>query len=119
MKKADSEAYRRRLLALRARLTGELLHLSDEAFRSSESESTQPTHMAELGSDAYEQEVTLQMLQSEENLLGEINEALKRISQGVFGVCERCGKTIIKARLNVIPFTRYCVKCKQEAESRE
>ncbi|MGL4463731.1 MAG: TraR/DksA family transcriptional regulator [Planctomycetia bacterium] len=110
MKQADLELYRKRLMTLRARLTGELQHLNEEAFRENNEQSTQPNHPAELGSKQYEQEVTIQMLQCEENVLGEINAAIDRIKEGTYGVCEASGKPIPKARLNVIPWTRYRVE---------
>jgi DnaK suppressor protein len=114
----EHEPYLRKLMALRSRLTGEVIHLTDEAFSDPSSKSTQPNHLAELGSDVYEQDVTLQMLQSEENVLMEINEAIKRVEKGTYGVCEMSGKPIPKARLNAIPWTRYRVECAKIVEQR-
>lgn len=116
MTKSDRTLFMNKLLSLRARLTGEVLHLADEAFRSVNGESSQPSHMAELGSDAYEQEVTLQMMQSEENALTQINDAINRLAAGTFGNCENCGKSIPKRRLEAIPYTRFCVNCARVAE---
>lgn len=116
MRKIDCDAYRKKLLVLRARLTGEVLHLTDEAFRKG-SASSQPNHMAELGSDVFEQDITLQMVQSESDVLEEIDGALDRVASGVYGTCERCEKQIPKARLNAIPYARYCVHCARLAET--
>lgn len=116
MKKTDVENFRKKLLMLRARVTGEVLHLTDEAF-SKGSESTQPSHMAELGSDVFEQDITLQMLQSENNVLGQIDGALERMGAGLYGVCDGCEKPIPKARLNAIPYAKYCVQCARLAEN--
>lgn len=117
MTKTELKQYKKRLIELRARLTGEVLHLTDEAFHGHGNESTQPNHMAELGSDTYEQDVTISVLQSEENVLHEINEAIKRVDEGTYGVCEMSAKPIPKARLNAIPWTRYRVECAIVAES--
>ncbi|MFO0947695.1 MAG: TraR/DksA C4-type zinc finger protein [Planctomycetota bacterium] len=117
MKKAELKEFHKKLLALRARLTGEVVHLSDEAFHA-HGDSTQPNHMAELGSNIHEQDVTIQMLQSEGNILSEIEAAIKRVENGTFGVCEMSGKPIPKARLNAIPWTRYRVECAKIAENR-
>ena len=114
--KAEFEPFLKKLLELRARLTGEVMHLTSEAFRENRSESSQPNHIAELGSDAYEQDITLQMLQTEENVLHEINEAISRCEKGSYGICEMSGKPIPKARLNAIPWTRYRVECAKIAE---
>lgn len=116
MKKAELKEFHKKLLALRARLTGEVVHLSDEAFNS-HGDSAQPNHMAELGSNIHEQDVTIQMLQSEGNILSEIEAAIKRVENGTFGVCEMSGKPIPKARLNAIPWTRYRVECAKIAEN--
>ena len=116
MKKADRDQHLRKLQLMRTRLSEELLNLTDEAFEKSSGGSTQPSHMAELGSDTYEQDVTLQMLQCEEGVLEEINEAIERVAEGTFGKCERCQKRIPKPRLNAIPYTRYCVACAKDIE---
>jgi DnaK suppressor protein len=78
--------------------------------------SSMPIHMAELGSDNFEQEFTLSLLANEEDRLGMIENALQRIEGGEFGQCEQCDGVIPKTRLNAIPYTPVCVKC---AESRD
>lgn len=118
MKAADLKTYHQKLAKLRARLTGEVLHLSEEAFRA-DSASGQPNHLAELGSDAYEQDVTLRRLETENDALGEIDAALDRINAGTYGRCERCEKVIPKLRLNAIPYTKHCVNCAREIEMEE
>jgi len=75
-----------------------------------------PIHMADLGTDNFEQEFTLSLLQNEEQLLGEIAAALERVSQGAFGRCENCQGEIPKARLQAVPYARYCVECARKLE---
>jgi DnaK suppressor protein len=75
-----------------------------------------PIHMAELGSDNFEQEFTLSLLANEEDRLGMIELALQRIEDGQYGQCEECGGVIAKTRLTAIPYTPVCIKC---AESRD
>jgi DnaK suppressor protein len=75
-----------------------------------------PIHMAELGSDNFEQEFTLSLLANEEDRLGMIETALQRIEEGEYGQCEQCEGIITKMRLNAIPYTPVCIKC---AESRD
>jgi DnaK suppressor protein len=70
-----------------------------------------PFHMADAGSDNFEQEFALDLMDSEKKMLVEINDALRRIEDGAFGVCEGNGESIPKARLNAIPWARYCVAC--------
>src|SRR4051794_39805965 len=104
MTKSELESYRETLLNLRRRLTGDMSHLADEALRSrggeaSGSLSNAPLHIADLGTDNFEQEFTLGLLQNQELALEEIDEALERVRQGKFGRCEECGGVIPKARL--------------------
>jgi len=121
MAKTDLEPYRRSLLALRARLTGNLSHLAEEALRtaggeSSGSLSNTPIHMADLGTDNFEQEFTLSLMQNEEQVLQEIREALDRIDHATFGECEECHNPIPKARLQALPYARHCVSCARKLQ---
>lgn len=121
MSKAERETYRETLLTLRNRLTGDVSHLADEALRARGGEasgglSNAPLHMADLGTDNFEQEFTLSLLQNQEQALKEIDEALERIKQGTFGRCEECGESIPKARLQALPYTRHCVACARKLQ---
>jgi RNA polymerase-binding transcription factor DksA len=73
-------------------------------------------HQADAGSDAYDRDFALSLLSSEQNSLYEIDEALKRIDDGTYGVCEISGKAIPRERLEALPFTRYTVECQAELE---
>src|SRR6266481_1269105 len=121
MTKTDLETFRQSLLNLRARLSGNLSHLAEEALRSTGGESSgglsnTPIHMADLGTDNFEQEFTLSLIENEEDRLKEINSALDRIDQGNFGKCEECQKPIPKARLQAVPYTRHCVECARKLQ---
>ena len=112
MKKAEMKVYRERLLDLRARLRGDVSSMADAALGNESSEaSSMPIHMAELGSDNFEQEFTLSLLATEEDTLGMIEAALERVESGTYGVCVGCKGSIPKTRLNAIPHTPMCVKC--------
>jgi RNA polymerase-binding protein DksA len=121
MTKAELDTYRESLLALRDRHNGDASHLADEALRRTGSGaagnlSNMPIHMADLGTDNFEQEFTLSLLQNEEQLLEEISSALERIRQGTFGQCEECREEIPKVRLQALPYARYCVNCARKQE---
>ena len=121
MTKADLDTYRDTLLSLRTRLSGDVSHLADEALRArggeaSGSLSNAPLHMADLGTDNFEQEFTLSLLQNQEQALDEIAEALERIRQGTFGRCEECHGPILKPRLQALPYTRHCVACARKLQ---
>ncbi len=121
MTKTDLETFRQSLLNLRARLSGNLSHLAEEALRATGGEnsgslSNTPIHMADLGTDNFEQEFTLSLIQNEEQVLEEIAEALNRINHGTYGKCEECGSPIPKARLQALPYTRHCVNCARKVQ---
>jgi DnaK suppressor protein len=115
MKKADMKVYKERLLDIRARLRGDVSSMAAAALRQSGTEgselSSMPIHMAELGSDNFEQEFTLSLMATEEDTLGMIEAALVRVEAGIYGKCIKCEGVIPKTRLNAIPHTPMCVKC--------
>ena len=122
MKKAEIKLYRERLLALRARLRGDVEQMADATLRKSRSEangdlSSMPIHMADIGSDNFEQEFTLSLMENGEGMLDRIESALERIEDGTYGQCEECGARIPKTRLNAIPHTAMCVRCAAEFET--
>ena len=73
-------------------------------------------HQADAGSDAYDRDFALSLLSQEQDALYEIDEALKRIDLGTYGVCEMSGKSIPHARLVAIPFARFTVDCQSKLE---
>jgi RNA polymerase-binding transcription factor DksA len=121
MKKADLKVYKERLLALRARLRGDVSTMADAALKKSHAESTgglssMPIHMADLGTDNFEQEFTLSLMETEEGTLDAIENSLERIEDSTYGSCEECGGVISKSRLNAIPYTALCIKCAEAME---
>jgi DnaK suppressor protein len=123
MNKAEMACYKERLLILRARLRGDVTKLAEATLKKNRSEangdlSSMPIHMADIGSDNYEQEFTLSLMENEEDTLGLIESSLERIEEGVYGSCEECGLKIPKTRLNAIPYATHCVKCASRQENK-
>ncbi len=117
MKKEDMKVYKQRLLELRARLRGDVTSMADAALGHEGTETTSmPIHMAELGSDNFEQEFTLSLMATEEGTLELIEEALVRIENGAYAVCKGCEDKIPKTRLNAIPYTSLCFKCAESGQ---
>src|SRR5262245_45762288 len=121
MTHTERDAYRQQLLTLRQRLKGDVSQLTEEGLHKAGGEasgnlSNMPIHMADLGTDNFEQEFTLGLLQNEELLLTEIEAALRRIEQGKFGKCEECQRPIPKARLQALVYTRHCVDCARKLQ---
>jgi DnaK suppressor protein len=123
MKKVEMKVYKEALLRLRARLRGDVTAMADSALKKTRSESSgdlssMPIHMADVGTDNFEQEFTLSLMETEESALDQIESALERIEDGSYGVCLDCEGKIPKTRLNAIPFTPFCVKCASKLEAR-
>jgi DnaK suppressor protein len=120
MKKPELKVYKDRLLALRARLQGDVDQLADAALKKKNDAnadlSRMPIHMADIGSDNFEQEFTLSLMENEGGALTQIEAALERIEDNTYGECEECGAKIPKARLNAIPYVALCVKCASNIE---
>ena len=96
--------------------------MADVALRKSGLEGSEqasmPIHMAELGSDNFEQEFTLSIMATEGDTLSQIENALERIEKKEYGRCIDCGGVIPKTRLNAIPYAEVCIKCAEARESR-
>jgi DnaK suppressor protein len=114
-KKADLQRYQLKLLEKRESLAGDLRSMEKQAFRQSGTESA-PNHMADYGSDTFEQDFTLGLIESDEKVVGQIDAALVRIEKGGFGICEACFEDIPKARLDVLPWAALCVTCQSQVE---
>ena len=118
----DLAAFRRSLLVRRRTLAGTYAHFSRDALngitRRDGDLSSVPSESAEIGTQAFDQSVALDLLANEADTIGQIDEALKHIDEGTYGVCGDCMRPIPLARLKALPFTTLCVKCR-EAEERQ
>jgi len=112
--KKELAEFREMLLARRRDLVGDMSGIQAGALRGRQGGSGElsnmPTHLADIGSDNYEQEFTMGLLESERVLLQEIDEALQRIEDGTYGICQGTGKPISKARLRARPWAKYCIE---------
>lgn len=114
---ATIERFRQILLQKRQELVGAVSHLEQEALRSgSGSLSHLPQHLAEQGSDTYEQSLSLDIAEADRKLIREIDDALRRIDEGRFGICEKTGKPIPLERLEELPWARYSIEAARERE---
>lgn len=119
--KDELKDYRTFLLVIRKKLAGDVTHLEDEALKKNRQDasgdlSNMPMHLADLGTDNFEQDVTLGLAQNESIELQEIDDALDRIKDGSFGICENCKKPIPRTRLKAIPYALLCAACKMKEE---
>jgi DnaK suppressor protein len=116
------KVYREQLLHLRARLRGDVHAMADSALKRNREVggdvSSMPIHMADLGTDNFEQEFTLSLMETEGDTLQSIEAALERVEEGTYGVCDECTGPIAKTRLQAIPYAPLCIKCAQKREVR-
>jgi len=108
----ELDFYRELLLAKRRELVGDMSSMEREALRSTQGTnlSNLPLHMADMGTDNYEQEFTLGLVEKDRQLLREINSALAKIQNGNYGICEGTGKPIGKPRLEAQPWARFSIE---------
>ncbi len=121
LSRRDTEHFRQMLREKRRQLLGDMSGMEAEALSTNRQEgsgdlSTMPVHMADVGTDNYEQEFTLGLLESEQQLLGEINEAFARLDEGFYGLCMGTGEAIGKARLRAKPWAKYCIAYARQIE---
>ncbi len=115
MKRAQITSFQLQLLEKRDALVGDLRSMESQAFKTS-GQDTSANHMADHGSDNYEQEFTLGLIENDEEVVHQINEALLRIENGEYAICLSCQQSIPVARLEVLPWTPFCVTCQAQAE---
>ena len=116
--KRNVERYRQMLLTKRAEIVGDVESMENDV-RNKNSDgnlSHVPLHMADVGSDNYEQEFKLGLMESERQMLRQIDEALLRIEEGIYGVCLERGVPIGKSRLDAKPWAKFCIEVARQRE---
>lgn len=120
---ADIARLKEILLQKRQAILANVGEIEGEALNRSRSEASgdlsyMPIHMADIGTDSYNQDLALDLANGERDLLREVDDALNRIEEGTYGFCEGTGKPIPKARLEAIPWARYCVEYARKLEGK-
>jgi RNA polymerase-binding transcription factor DksA len=117
--KRQLDKFREVLLGKRRELLGDIDSMENEALKSEGGASSSlPQHLADQGSDAYDQTLSLDLAAADRTLLKEIDAALDRIAAKTFGVCEHTGKPISKDRLDELPWARFSIEAAREMERR-
>jgi RNA polymerase-binding transcription factor DksA len=124
MSRTELEEYRQDLIAQGRRLGLSSAGIAAEALRgvggmASGSLSNTPLHLADLGTDTYEHEISVGLLENSAVMLEQIRSALDRIRDGTYGKCQECGKDIPAKRLHALPYTPHCLKCAEQVQSDE
>ncbi|HLO41879.1 MAG TPA: TraR/DksA family transcriptional regulator [Phycisphaerales bacterium] len=117
--KKELAHFRQILLQKRAELVGDVSSMESEALKGeSGSLSSVPQHMAEQGSENYDQSLSLDLAAADRKLIREIDDALARIDNGTYGICELTGKPIRLERLEELPWARYSIEAARDLERR-
>ncbi len=125
LKKMDKKIlgqYKKVLLGIKEKITGEIKQMSHDASSSQKDVggdmSGHGLHMADVATDMYDREFSLGLASNDRELLHKINEALQRIEDSTFGICVECHKPVAAVRLKAIPYARTCLKCQEKLESK-
>lgn len=121
--KADVEVFKRMLHERKGDILDSLQQITEDTQKKSQKEASgdisgYTLHMADVATDNYDREFSMGLASNERELLYELNDAMKKIEEGTFGVCEDCKGFIAKGRLKAVPYARLCVKCQEKREAR-
>ena len=122
MTNKEAEPFKKLLLEMQERLNGSIRQKQKDTLKKSPRDargdlSGYTFHMADMATDNFDTEFALSLVSNEQDVLYEIEEALKRIEEGTYGDCLECGKKIILQRLKAVPYTSFCVTCQEKKES--
>ena len=120
--KQQLKEFHRALMQERAKFAGEIRAITKEASKNprdaSGDLSAYTVHMADMSADTYERELSINMASSEQKVLYQIDDALKRFDEGAYGICQECGKPISLKRLRAVPYTSSCIGCQRDQEQK-
>lgn len=113
--------FKKLLLERKEAITDEINHISSDTLKRSQKDASGDIsgysyHMADVATDNYDREFSLELAGNERKTLYEIDVALHRIDEGSFGICEGCSCLITKKRLKAVPYACSCIKCQEAKE---
>lgn len=123
LKKEDLEQFRKLLEMCRKKISGDLTHLEKDTLNLSQRDASGDLsgysfHMADQATDNFDREFNLGLASTEQKLLNQIDEAIRRVDEGTYGICEICSKPIAQKRLLAVPYACSCIKCQSEQEKK-
>jgi RNA polymerase-binding protein DksA len=121
--KKDLAEFKRIVLKKKEGILEEIKHISEDTLKKSQKDASGDIsgytyHMADVATDNYDREFSLVLASNERELLYALDEALKKIGDGTFGICEDCKSLIAKNRLKALPYAPLCVKCQAKREKK-
>jgi len=121
--KKDLLEYRKLITKRKDEIKNALEHISEETLKKSQKDaagdiSGYTFHMADVATDTYDREFSLGIASNERQMLYELDDALKRIEDGSFGICEDCKNAIAKTRLKAVVHARLCLACQEKKDKK-
>ncbi|MBI1991645.1 MAG: TraR/DksA C4-type zinc finger protein [Candidatus Omnitrophica bacterium] len=121
--KEQIKQLRQLLITERAKLADEIKSIAEDASKSpreaSGDLSAYTLHMADMAADTYERELSMNIVSSEQEILYQIDDALKRLEDGSFGICQQCNQPITMSRLKAVPHASLCIGCQRAKEQKD
>lgn len=123
LNKKDLIYFKGLILKKKDEVLDQIKHISEDTLKKSQKDaagdiSGYTYHMADIATDTYDREFSLSLASNERKVVYEIDDAIKKIEDGTFGICEECKKLIAKTRLKALPYARLCLKCQQALEKK-
>ena len=121
--KKDLLVFKKLILKRKEDAAEGIRHIAEDTLKNSQKEaagdiSGYTYHMADVATDSYDREFSLGLASNERDVLYELDDALKRIDDGTYGICESCKISISKSRLKAVPYAHLCIKCQEKKERR-
>jgi len=123
LSKKELKDFKKIVLKKKEEMLDDLKHISDDTLKKSQKEASGDIsgytyHMADVATDNYDREFSLGLASNDRKSLYELEDALKRIEEGSFGICDVCKNPIAKIRLKAVPSARLCIKCQEKREKK-
>ena len=123
LNKKDLVYFKKLILERKEEIISEIKHISEDTLKKSQRDaagdiSGYTYHMADIATDTYDREFSMGIASNERKQVYDIDDALKRIEDGSYGICEDCKNFISKTRLKAIPHARMCLKCQEKREKK-
>jgi RNA polymerase-binding protein DksA len=123
LNKKELAEFKKIVLKKKEQVLEEIKHISEDTLKKSQKDASGDIsgytyHMADVATDTYDREFSMSLASNERKFIYELDDALKRIEDGIFGICEDCKGLIAKSRLKAVPSARLCVRCQEKKEKR-
>ena len=124
MDKKDAKIFKELLLKKKAQVSKGIEHIANDALKTSQRDSSgdlsaYSLHMADMATDNYDREFALNLADNDQKIIHRIDEALEKIQDNTYGLCEVCEKKISKVRLKAVPYAELCIPCQEKQEKKK